>query len=58
MKRTITQYVMLGVMLLLLVLIVSMYPDHSHTNAIGHKEAATKVSKLSVQTRAKSMRSD
>lgn len=58
MKHTITQYVMLGVMLLLLVLIVSMFPEHGATRTASHGQTAAKVSKLSIQTRVNTMRTD
>jgi len=58
MKGTLTQYVMLGVMLLLLVLIVSMYPEQNTSQALGHKVVSTKVSKLSIQTHPGSVRTD
>jgi len=58
MKNTITQYVTLGVMLLLLVLIVSMYPEQNTSKSVSHKESATTVSKLSIQTHTKQVRTD
>ena len=60
MKRTVTQYIMLGVMLLLLVLIVSMYPEQKGAKAIGYQDQGltTKVSNVSVPASDKSVRAD
>ncbi len=58
MKNTITQYVTLGVMLLLLVLIVSMYPEQNTSKTVGHKETATAVSKLSIPSHTRQVRAD
>jgi len=52
-KRRITQFIMLGVMLLLMVLIVSMYPEPRVSQALSHKQTAKAISKLSIRaTRA------
>lgn len=53
MKGTITQYVTLGVMLLLVVFIVSMYPAQNSATVTGQKGTQTTVSKLSIETRSK-----
>lgn len=61
MKGTITQYIMLGVMLLLMALIVSLYPEQTKPKA-GHEVSAssakTNVSTLSFQSRIKPLRAD
>jgi hypothetical protein len=53
MKSTLTQYVTLGVMLLLLVFIVSMFPEQNSSKVTGHKETPTTVSKMAIETRHK-----
>lgn len=53
MKGTITQYVALGVMLLLMVLIVSMYPEHNGAVVTGKNETPATVSKLTIGTHSK-----
>lgn len=60
MKGTITQYVTLGVMLLLMILIVSLYPEHGKSTA-GIKftnHPHTKVSKLGIHSHGKVLRAD
>lgn len=57
MKGTITQYVTLGVMLLLLVLIVSLYPEQQNQKVSGQQEKATEVTKL-MPTHTKSARTN
>lgn len=58
MKGTVTQYVTLGVMLLLLVLIVSMFPEQNGAKAVGHREQSTTVSKLVLPSHSKLVRAD
>lgn len=58
MKGTLTQYIMLGVMLLLLVLIVSMYPEQNSSKVTGQLDKQTTVSKLSIPTPSKPERAD
>ena len=58
MKGTITQYVTLGVMLLLLALIVSMYPEQQKEKVTGQRDTATEVSKLTLPTNIKSQRTN
>lgn len=58
MKGTLTQYVTLGVMLVLLVLIVSLFPEQQKEKATGQRATSTEVSTLSLPTRIKSERSN
>jgi len=58
MKRTITQFIMLGVMLLLMALIISMYPEQKDSHALSHKNSETSVSRVSMQLHVKGTRAD
>jgi hypothetical protein len=58
MKGTLTQYVALGVMLMLLVLIVSLLPEQKGSHSMGQHEKATTVSKLTISTGSKPVRPD
>lgn len=58
MKGTITQYVTLGVMLLLLVLIVSMYPEQHASKVTGQADTETTVSKLTIPTQIRPVRTN
>lgn len=58
MKRTITQFIMLGVMFLLMALIISMYPEQKVSNTLSHKHQATSVSRVSMQMHVKGTRAD
>ena len=58
MKGTLTQYVTLGVMLFLLVLIVSMYPEQHGSKVTGQADTETTVSKLAITTQIKSVRTN
>lgn len=48
MKGTITQYVTLGVMLFLLVLIVSLLPETQKEKVSGQREVTHEISKLTL----------
>ena len=58
MKGTVTQYVTLGVMLLLMVLIVSMFPEQNGGKVVGHRDQTTTVSKLVLPSHSKIVRAD
>lgn len=58
MKGTFRQYVTLGVMLLLLILIVSMFPEQSRPKLSGKLETGITVSKLIVPGQLKSVRTN
>lgn len=60
MKGTITQYIMVGVMLLLMALIVSLYPAQTTTQTGSEVSASTKtkVSTLNLQSWLKPVRAD
>lgn len=58
MKRTITQFITLGVMLLLVVLIISMYPEQKVSHFLSHKQTSSAVSHVSMQTLTVHTRAD
>ena len=58
MKGKLTQYVTLGVMLLLLVLIVSLFPEQRAVKASGANASPTTVSNLTIPTHNKVVRAD
>ena len=58
MKGTIRQYVTLGVMMLLLILMVSMFPERNKPKLTGQLDTGTTVSKLGIPVHIKPVRSD
>lgn len=58
MKSTITQFVTLGIMLLIMAVIVSLYPEQNNSGTTSQAATPTKVSKLSIQHRIRNIRAD
>lgn len=58
MKGKITQYVALGVMLLIIVLIVSFLPAERQNSVTSKQVSPTKVSNLSARTKIAKVRPD
>lgn len=58
MKGSITQYVVLGVMLLVIVLIVSLYPAQHRTEVSSQMVSPANVSKLSIRAKSVMTRAD